>query len=268
MVKRVMRFILSILMLAVLFIPLGYIDPSKSVLTKIVDLFKVEYFGLVYFAYLVVIFANFVFSLIGVFTESYKCMSISRNTSFISAILLFNYAIMSYESILTVILVILGLITVIFEFVYFLIEKNIAEYQYGGKRKKNVNDIVRLICVLVCFISIGVNKPELGYSAMYYHQNLLKEYGSLANGINFFLCFLFIFAIILSIVSLIKNYFRLRMHASIFSLVLYFVLLFIPFFVQDKVFAIALLIPVGAVIGIINELISIILEKGFDNRES
>ena len=68
MVKRIFRFIFSILMLGILFVPLGYIDPSHSVITKIVELFNVEYFGALYFSYVCVIFANFVMCLIGVFT--------------------------------------------------------------------------------------------------------------------------------------------------------------------------------------------------------
>ena len=191
MFKRAFRFILSILMLAVLFLPFDYIDPSKSVITKIVALFEVEYFGWIYFAYVVVIFANFVVSLIGACTDNYKFMSISRNTSFVSSILMFNYAIMNTANVLTIILVSLGAVTL------FLSEKNIAEYQYGGKRKKNINDILRFVCVTVCFVSVGLNKPEYGYSAMYYHQNLLKGYGSLANGINLFLCFMFLFTLVL-----------------------------------------------------------------------
>ena len=78
MVKRIFRFIFSVLMLVILFVPLGYIDPSKSIITKIISLFEIEYFGWVYFSYICVLFANFVVSLTGMLTNNYKSMSISR----------------------------------------------------------------------------------------------------------------------------------------------------------------------------------------------
>ncbi len=265
--KRVFRFIFSILMLIVLFIPLGYIDPSKSVITKIVDLFKVEYFGMVYFSFVCVIFANFVMCLIGVFTDNFKCMSISRNSSFISSILMFNYAIMGSFNVLSGLLIGLGIVVLLFEFINFLISKDIGEYQYMGLRRKSKNDIVRLVSILVSFVFIGLKTQDGLDSPMYYHQELLKDYGSLNNGLNLFVCFMFLITIALSIISLIKNYYRIRMHASVFTIVLCFILFFIPFRHSPEVTPTAFLIYVGAIVGIINEIYFMVTEKRFDNSE-
>ena len=267
MVKRIFRFIFSILMLGVLFIPLGYIDPSKSVITKIVELFKVEYFGAVYFSYVCVIFANFVVSLTETFTNNYKFMSISRNTSFISGVLMLNYAIMSSFSILTGILVVLGIVVLIFEFINFLIEKNIGEYQYMGLRRKSKNDIVRLVSILVSFIFIGLKTQDGLDAPMHYHHELLKEHGSLTNGLNLFVCFMFLITIALAIISLIKNYYRIRMHASIFNIALCFILFSIPFRHSPEVTPTALVVYLGAVVGLINEVYFMLTENRYDGRE-
>ena len=266
MVKRIFRFIFAILMLAVLFVPLGYID-SSSVITKIVTLFKVEYFGLVYFAYVWIFVINFVVSLIGAVTDNCKCMSISRNTSFICAILLFNYAIMSNFNILTAILVGLGIVVLLFESIAFFAGHNVFDYKcHAGPRKKYWNDVIRFFSVLVSFICIGINQDGY-YSPMYYHQNLLKEYGRMASGINLMVCFLFLITIALSLISWIQDYYRVRTHASVFAIVLYYVLFFIPFYVYPDVAGTAMFVTIGAVIGLINEIYFMIKENRYGAME-
>lgn len=266
-VKRILRFIFSVLMLAILFVPLGYIDPSKSVLTKIVDLFKVEYFGMVYFSYVWVIFANFMMCLIGAFTNNYKCMSISRNTSFISSILMFNFALMNNFNLLSGLFIGLGLVVLLFEFINFLVSKDFNVYRFMGLSRKSKNDIVRLVFVLVSFVFIGLKTQDGLDSPMHYHHELLKDYGTLNNGLNLFVCFMFLITIALAIISLIKNYFRLRMHASVFTMVLCFVLFFIPFQHSPEVTPTALVVYLGAVVALINEIYFMVTEKRFDGAE-
>ena len=267
MVKRIFRFIFSILMLGILFVPLGYIDPSHSVITKIVELFNVEYFGALYFSYVCVIFANFVMCLIGVFTDNFKCMSISRNSSFICSILMFNYAIMSSFNILTGLLIGLGVAVLLFEFINFLISKDIAEYQYMGLSRKSKNDIVRLVSILVSFVFIGLKTQDGLDAPMHFHHELLNDYGSLNNGLNLFVCFMFLITIALSIICLIKNYYRIRMHASVFTVALCFILFFIPFRHSPEVTPTALVVYLGAIVALVNEAYFMITEKRFDNSE-
>ena len=267
MVKRIFRFIFSILMLGILFIPLGYIDSSHSVITKIVQLFNVEYFGILYFGFVCVIFANFVVCLIGAFTDNFKCMSISRNSSFICSILMFNFAIMSSLNLLSGLLIVLGITVLLFEFINFLISQDINVYRYMGLNRKSKNDIIRLVSILVSFVFIGLKTQDGLDAPMYYHQELLKDYGSLNHGLNLFVCFLFILTIALAIISLIKNYYRLRMHASVFTIVLCFVLFFIPFRHSPEVTPTALLVYLGAIVGLVNEAYFMITEKRFDDSE-
>ena len=267
MVKRIFRFIFSILMLGILFVPLGYIDQSHSVITKIVELFKVEYYGAVYFAYVCIIFANFVLCLIGVFTDNFKCMSISRNSSFICSILMLNYAIMSSFNLLSGLLIGLGIIVLLFEFINFLISQDINVYRYMGLSKKSKHDIVRLVSVLVSFAFIGLKTQDGLDAPMHYHHELLKDYGTLNHGLNLFVCFMFLITIALAIISLIKNYYRLRMHASVFTIALCFILFFIPFMHSPEVTPTALLVYLGAVVGLANEAYFMITEKRFDDSE-
>lgn len=269
MALKIIRFILSVLMAGLMFVPLGYIDPSLSVFTKTMQLFEVEYIGYVFMSYIIVIVFNGLMSLTAMVTKVNNFKEMSVNTSFISSILLLNFAIVGNKSEYAFIFIILGIVVLLYEAIVFFARGSISYYIEESDVNRTPLDYVRLTCVLVSYLFIGINSSQGGDSAMHYHWHLLIEYGDLANGINMFICFLFQMCCALSLITIIKNLYKIRMHASIFNIVLYFILFFIPFYVRSYVYEIANIIHVSAFIGLVVEICSIAIDwkKIYNSRK-
>ena len=262
MASRIIKFILSLLMTAIVLLPFGFIYEGESVISLALKEFgalphyitinsALQFLGF----YIIVHTVLCIIDLVALHETKFKL--ITDTSTFIASTIMLNYAVMASSNTYFFVYLIVGIVGLVYILVDVLFVSRRINDGYSGFAKRNIFDIVGFILFFVSFWMMGIyyDTPN-GHLISEFRDMflLIPEIGLPLDG---FYHFLFVFGIWITLLSMIFGRSGFRIYASFYSLFFCTLFMCLPFerydlFVGNFGSIEMLIIRACAVINIVN----------------